>query len=665
MEVYQVTLRTSQEKRAGTYCTARVTLVGTDGESLPTSLDYTQQHLTAGSACVITVKTQKPLGTIALVRLRLENRPGFPEMDWYCQGVEVKTGGGEDHDYFPCDKWLQTADGDVELRNGKMCLLSSETLQILKDHRLKELQSKQQHIRWRIYAEGVPHCADMASLKPLGPNLSYSRQSTGADLQYLRGFAETASSWSSFGELETLFAFNAGDNAIAKYVQAHWSEDSFFGYQCLNGCNPLMVRQIRHVPPNMAVSSSMLRPFLPEGSSLEQEMEQGTIFLLDYEVVDGVPPNTINGVQQYLAAPLCLLHYDQQGVLKPIAIQLQQTPGPQNPVFVPSDPEPDWLLAKIWVRCADFQCHQLISHFLITHLLGEVYCIATLRQLPEIHPLYQVLMPHMRTTLQINIQARVSLLSQGGVFDKSIACGLEGIPVLLRRGTERLTYRTLCVPDNLSDRGVQELPISYYAQDALRVWGALHSFVESWLDLFYPSDLAVQQDAELQNWIQEIFTHGPLGQEQSGFPQAFQTKMELCKFVTMVIFSCSALHAAVNFSQLDFNLWMPNCPATMSRPPPQSKGTATMEDLLSILPAVNATCSVLITLSLLSQPAVAYVPLGHYREQQFNSGAPQRLVETLQKELRAIVGEIAERNRELQLPYIYLSPDRIENSVAI
>ncbi|KAJ8342257.1 hypothetical protein SKAU_G00321850 [Synaphobranchus kaupii] len=166
-------------------------------------------------------------------------------------------------------------------------------------------------------------------------------------------------------------------------------------------------------------------------------------------------------------------------------------------------------------------------------------------------------------------------------------------------------------------------------------------------------------------WIQEIFTHGALGQSETGFPQAFQTKAELCTFVTMVIFSCSALHSAVNFSQVDFNLWMPNCPASMSSPPPQSKNCVSRDELLSSLPPVNATCGVLTTLILLSQPSLDFVRLGHYREPYFSSGAPRRLVEELQTELRAISSEIAERNNKLLLPYPYLAPERIENNVAI
>lgn len=50
-------------------------------------------------------------------------------------------------------------------------------------------------------------------------------------------------------------------------------EDWYFGYQCLNGCNPLLLRQTRVLPPNLAVTSDMLRPFLPNDSSLEQELQ--------------------------------------------------------------------------------------------------------------------------------------------------------------------------------------------------------------------------------------------------------------------------------------------------------------------------------------------------------------------------------------------------------
>ncbi|KAK9537042.1 hypothetical protein VZT92_006780 [Zoarces viviparus] len=678
-EEFEVTVHTSPGHTCGTFSRLWLNLIGSQGETPPISVSEGDHHLLPGSSCPVRVRANGPLGRLVLVRLRLEAQTGFPNLDWHCSRVEVRklvdgqeegrggTGAEPERDpqvqVFPCDRWLRPAEGDVELRSGKLCLLKDETEEKLKQQRLKQLQLQQKLIRWRSFVDGAPQCVDLNSLSELGPNLSYTHKSSAANVHYLKGFSGRLEAWSSFTELETVFAHIGHQNNTARFVKAHWMEDWYFGYQCLNGCNPLMLRQTRLLPPNLSVTSDMLRPFLPGGSSLEQELERGNIYLLDYEVLDGVPANVINGKQTYLSAPLSLLHLNRQGQLVPIAIQLQQTPGPQNPVFLPSDPGCDWLLAKIWVHSADFQCHQLASHYLRTHMLAELFCVATLRQLPEPHPLHQLLMPHVRTSLQINFQARMTLLAANGVFDKASGSGLEALPVLLSRASERIRYESLCVPDDLRHRGVDKLPQSYYAQDALRVWDALHRFVVSWVDLYYSGDDEVQQDTELHLWIADINAHS--FNHSSGFPPSLQTRAQVSTFVTMIMFSCSALHAAVNFSQLDFALWMPNCPASMLRPPPQVKRSLTEDDIVSFLPDVNSTCRIQAALTLLSQPAVDFVPLCHYKEVVFRDDGHRGLVEAVQADLRAISDDITERNRQLELPYPYLCPGRIENSVAI
>lgn len=202
----------------------------------------------------------------------------------------------------------------------------------------------------------------------------------------------------------------------------HWQEDDFFGFQFLNGNNPIVIHRCTTLPLNFPVTPEMVAGSLGGGTDLGKEMQEGRIFIVDYKVLEDIPTDTIYGRQQYIAAPLCLLHQGTDGLLRPIAIQvrmshpkcchqeagngprsqggvpqLSQTPGPCSPIFLPSDDEWDWLLAKTWVRNADFYSHQLLTHLLRTHLFGEVFAVATLRHLPTCHPLFKVRSPFRAT----------------------------------------------------------------------------------------------------------------------------------------------------------------------------------------------------------------------------------------------------------------------------
>ncbi|KAK7912870.1 hypothetical protein WMY93_013081 [Mugilogobius chulae] len=236
---------------------------------------------------------------------------------------------------------------------------------------------------------------------------------------------------------------------------------------------------------------------------------------------------------------------------------------------------------------------------------------------------------------------------------------------ILQRSLSSVTYSSLCIHDDIKDRGMESVPNYYYRDDGLRLWDIINRFVKGVLTYYYKSDDEVREDTELQKWIQDIYEHGFLSKASTGIPQSLSTVEEMVKFVTMVIFTCSVQHAAVNGGQYDYGGYMPNTPITLQQPPPTTKGTATQESFLQTLPNIGTTVNGMATMWLLTKQSSDFVGLGCYPDTHFSEETPQKLMEDFQEELSQLSVKIKERNKNLKVPYTYMDPTEVENSVAI
>ncbi|XP_038599732.1 polyunsaturated fatty acid 5-lipoxygenase isoform X2 [Tachyglossus aculeatus] len=606
MRSYTVTVATGSQWFAGTDDYIYLTLMGSRGCSDKHLLDKPfYNDFERGAVDSYDVTVTEELGEIQLIKI--EKRKYWLHDDWYLKYITLKTPYG-DYVEFPCYRWF-TGEGEIILRDGKAKLPRDDHFHMLKQHRRNELENRQKLYRWIEWSPGFPSSIDAKCHKDLPRDIQFDSEK-GVDfvLNYSKAMENLfvnrfmhmfQSSWSDFADFEKIFVKIS--NTISEYVMQHWQEDFMFGYQFLNGCNPVLIKKCTKLPDKLPVTTQMVECSLERNLTLEEEIEQGNIFIVDFELLDGIDANKTDPCTlQYLAAPICLLYKNLENKIIPIAIQL--------------------------------------------------------------------LVAHVRFTIAINTKAREQLICECGLFDKANATGGGGHVQMVQRAMKDLTFKSLCFPEAIKAKGMEskeEIPYYFYRDDGLKVWDAIRSFTTEVVEIYYESDEVVAEDVELQAFVNDVFLYGMRGSKASGFPKSIKTREKLSEYLTVVIFTASAQHAAVNFGQYDWCSWIPNAPPTMRAPPPTTKGDVTIERIVETLPDRGRSCWHLGAVWALSQFQENELFLGVYPEEHFIEKPVKEAMAKFRKNLDVIVGTIAERNNNKKLPYYYLSPDRIPNSVAI
>ena len=219
--------------------------------------------------------------------------------------------------------------------------------------------------------------------------------------------------------------------------------------------------------------------------------------------------------------------------------------------------------------------------------------MATMRNLPDAHPLYKLLQPHFRYTIGINSAARKKLINSGGIIDHLFSIGGKGKDTLIQRASKIYDVQRANVKENVKKRGVDDkdlLPNYYYRDDGILIWDAIESYVREIIGIFYKSDDDVKKDTEVQSWADDVHFHAFPGYDGApdghGFPDKMESREDLILYCTLIMFTGSAQHAAVNFGQFDMYGFAPNAPFAMQKSPPTEKGVTTYANILESLPTV-------------------------------------------------------------------------------
>lgn len=661
---FRVSVTTGDKKGAGTDANVYLALYDEKGnKSQPLKLDKAfYNDLERGRTDKFSgPKVDDDFGEVTELELWRDNTGVFAP--WYCDVIVVTDTKNNQSQAFPIQRWVK--------KNHHYRIPAEHTTLPQDDKyptlRAEELADKRAQYQYAQIIPGLP-----IQVKKLPEDEQFSDEykwdiiSTKYEMVIKSKLTQyqVKAQWQSMDDISQLYTY---DVFTKPKPLKYYKDDLWFAAQRLAGCNPTKITLCTEIPNNFQVTDEMVSGFL-EGRSLTQAVQDKKLFLIDHKIVQGLP---VVNKDSELSCPLALFYLDNSNQLRPIAIQLKQDPGPNNPVFLPSDPENLWMLAKMWFNLADAMVHQSLTHLGFTHLFMEGVVVNTHRNLALNHPVFRLLAPHFLFLLAINTRGLALLISPDGWVQKTMQIGVSGMAELINRGLAE--YRldvTGTLPEDLKARGVDNpdvLPVYPYRDDALPVYNAIHSYVSDIINIYYDSPEKLQNDQELKAWGKDLVTPRPNGIEMKGVPNNgdFQTVDDVIKVITSIIFTCSVQHA-INFLQYDEYGFPPNYPALLQAKLPTDKShVPTDQELVDMLPDKETTLDTMIVTKLLSMQANNN--LGDWEFRYQHDEAALEAEKKFREKLERISKDVAEKNdkRSEMLKYEVLDPAQIPNSISI
>lgn len=452
-----------------------------------------------------------------------------------------------------------------------------------------------------------------------------------------------------------------------------FQDDSEFARLRVQGPNCMLITAVGDaLPANFPLSAAKYSAVV-NGDTLAAALADGRLFLLDYKPLEILDPGTYRTEAKYAWQPLALFAVPPGGSsLVPVAIQCGQDPA-DYPIFTPSPVAEKiwgWEMAKLVVEVADGNYHELFAHLARTHLVIEAFAVATHRHLADVHPIWALLVPHFEGTLFINEQAATSLIAAGGPIDHIFAGTITSSQAAAVDARLAFDFYGKMLPADLAARGVgtgSALADYPYRDDALLVWNAIHEWARQYVDLYYANDAAVAADSELTAWAACLAGEAKI----KGFGPV-TTRKQLIDICTMVMFTASAQHAAVNFPQKDIMAFAPAITGAGWQAAPTGQRGQDKTCWLAMMPPMALALQQLNVLELLG--SVHYRPLGDYRSNAFpypkwfqdpRVTAKEGPLAWFQAALVNVETEIAARNAQRMQPYPYLQPSLIPTSINI
>jgi len=517
-----------------------------------------------------------------------------------------------------------------------------------------------------------------------------------------------ANKFSSFPSVESISGlYKAFEHAPSYSLEGRWKSDVWWGAAWLTG--PFF-GYFKPAAECMDVLGAISKAVGKDheymhGSSFVDELVAGRLFVAEFSVFKGTGvvdrPEYMKLLEGRYLCPdaVCLFRACSEKEafeFLPVAIQLEK----DGPVFLPSGDKWQWRTVKAHVMCNAANIHQIGLHWSECHAAAEPLCAAVLTQLTKIHPLRQLMMPHIAYTLAINGFAWKTLIAPPGdspasIIQDTFALGPHSICLdehtaeawSKKVGSEIKpdgkgfapkwwsTWKGYTHPRDYKTRwgSTDQLKVFPPRDDGIAVGEVIEAFISDFIDLYYEDDEACQGDDELEGFIKTTVTGlGKAPQEVlERYWRAAENKQSLKDLLTAFIFQVSCVHAARNFCQFDVYGAPHFAPTNMRIPPPTAVGRSSEEEFLDAIPNITNGASTMGVVSILSQYSGDDVYLARSDYKWITDPEAIKLQTVYYGKLRALVTAMEERNGDLErkgadhLSYSLLNPLRVPTSVAI
>ncbi|OAY77154.1 Linoleate 13S-lipoxygenase 2-1, chloroplastic [Ananas comosus] len=363
-----------------------------------------------------------------------------------------------------------------------------------------------------------------------------------------------------------------------------WFRDEEFSRQTLAGLNPFSIQLVTEFPfvskldpevygpAKSAITAELIEREILGVMTVEEALKKRRLFVLDYHDLLLPYVHKVRGLEDttlYASRTVFFLTSDE--TLMPIAIELTRPASPTKPQW-------QQVFGRSWDATGAWLWRLAKAH------------------LSAMHPIYRLLHPHFRYTMEINAMARESLINAGGVIESCFSPGkysaelsaaaygklwrfdMEALPAdLIRRG--------MAVEDPTAEHGLRLTINDYpFANDGLLIWSSIKEWVRDYVNRYYPTAADVTADHELQAWWEDVRTKGHADKKDEPWWPTVASPSELTQVLTTIIWVTSGHHAAVNFGQYHFGGYFPNRPTVARKNMPvEDMGGTSHEDFARFL----------------------------------------------------------------------------------